>query len=87
MVSGAGVLNLSSQLDGDPVSTFSTGFRSNGIFPVTFSMIMDNGQGDVPANALFAFINALQISNNIPEPASLVLIGLGLMGLAFTRRR
>jgi hypothetical protein len=81
-----GILNLSSQLDNDPVSTFATTFRSNGVAPVSFSMIMDNGQGDVPANALFAFINGVQITN-IPEPASLVLIGVGLIGLAFTRRR
>jgi hypothetical protein len=81
-----GILNLSSQNDADPVATFGTTFLSNGVAPVSFTMTMDNGQGDVPANALFAFINGVQITN-IPEPGTMLLFGLGLAGLAFARRR
>jgi hypothetical protein len=81
-----GILNISSQNDADPVSTFATMFRSNGLAPVSFSMTMDNGQGDVPGNALFALINGLQISV-IPEPATCILGGLGLLGLAVICRR
>jgi hypothetical protein len=81
-----GILNLSSQNDADPVSTFATTFRSNGVAPVSFSMTMDNGQGDVPGNALFAFINGVAITN-IPEPGSIGLLVIGLVSVVFTRRR
>jgi hypothetical protein len=81
-----GILNESSQNDGDPVATFATTFRSNGVAPVSLTMTMDNGQGDVPANALFAFINGVEITN-IPEPTTIALIGIGLVGVALRRRR
>jgi hypothetical protein len=81
----AGILNLSSQNDGDHIATFSRNFTSNGS-AVTFAMTMDNGQGDVPGNALFAFINGVQITN-IPEPNSIAMLGAGLAALAAARRR
>jgi hypothetical protein len=81
-----GTLSLSSQNDASPVATFATTFRSNGTAPVSFTMIMDNGQGPVAANALFAFINGVQITN-IPEPGTLALIVMGLVSVAFARRR
>ena len=82
----SGVLNLSSQNDGDPIATFATNFTSDGSAPVSFSMVMDNGQGDVPGNALFAFLNGVEITN-IPEPASIGLAALAIASLAFMRRR
>jgi len=82
----SGVLNISSQNDADPISTFATTFASDGANPVSFSMIMDQGQGDVPGNALFVLINGVEITV-IPEPATMALVGLGLMSLTFIRRR
>ena len=80
-----GIFDLSSQNDGDPIATFATTFSSDGAAPVSFSMIMDQGQGDVLGNALFAFINGVEITV-IPEPATAALVILGLLGLASIRR-
>jgi hypothetical protein len=82
----SGIINESSQNDADPIATFATTFQSNGVTPVSLTMIMDNGQGDVPANALFAFINSVEITN-IPEPATFVLMAMALAGSALARRR
>jgi len=77
-------ITISEQNAGDPISTFSHSFQSNGS-PVSFSMIMDNGQGGT-GNPLFALINSVEI-NLVPEPTTFALFGLGLVGMATTRRR
>lgn len=74
---------------GGPISTLSETFSSDGVNPVTFTMVMDNGQlGEDPSavNRLFAFAGGVEVSV-IPEPSTLALIGLGLLGLAVRRRR
>lgn len=82
----SGTMNLSSERDLDPIATFARTFRSDGINPISFQMVMDNGQGDVPANALFAYINGVEITS-IPEPTTLFLSGLGIAALLVTRAR
>ena len=84
--SSTGVLSESSQNDGDPIATFLKSFTSDGVAPVSLSMVMDNGQGDTPDTALFVFANGVQISL-VPEPSALTLVALALVGIAVRRRR
>ncbi len=56
-------ITISTQNFGDPVSTFTRGFLSDGS-PVSLTMVMDNGQGG--GNALFALIGSLSIISTTP---------------------
>ena len=82
---------FSAQNDGDPISTFSTNFMSDGTNPVSLSLVMDFGQGidanDIDTgNHLFAFTNSLAISV-VPEPNAFGMIAIAFTGLAIIRRR
>ncbi|MCA9190061.1 MAG: PEP-CTERM sorting domain-containing protein [Pirellulaceae bacterium] len=81
-----GILMESSQNDGDPVATFSKSFTSDGVSPVSLTMVMDNGQGDSPGTALFAFINSVQITQ-VPEPNTAMLTVVAMAMAALSRRR
>ena len=86
-----GLQPFSAQNNGDPISTFSTSFTSDGVNSVSLSLAMDLGQGLDPndidtANHLFAFANSLVITQ-IPEPSTYVLLGAGLAVAALVRRR
>ena len=78
-------IEISSQNDGDPVSTLSFNFTSDGS-PVSFSMIMDENQGGGGNNRLFALAGSIEITQ-IPEPSGVLLALVGLAGLVLRRRR
>lgn len=83
----ASVLNgitISEQDEADPISTLGFNFTSDGS-DVVFSMIMDNAQGGTD-NALFALMNSVEITL-VPEPSTLIMLGLGVVASLSTRRR
>lgn len=95
LAGGSGVLTMFRGDSNPPnIGQFSTTFSSDGINPVTFSMIFDEGQGAseglgtaTASNAIFAYVTGIEISQAIPEPTSFVLLGLACTGLTMTRRR
>ncbi len=80
-------ITFTSQNLGQIPSVFTRQFTSNGVGDVSLSLIMDNGQGGgaTPANALFAFVNSVIITEMVPEPSGALLCLLA--GTALMRRR
>ena len=86
-----GLLPLSAQNNGDPISVLNTNITSDGVNPISLALSMDYGQGldanDIDTNNhLFAFTNSVVIAQ-VPEPASLSMLGMAIVGLATLRRR
>lgn len=70
---------------GGPMKFSAYGLDS-GLHKLTF-IIADRGDGTADSTAYIANLTAGSETQNVPEPASVALVGLGLVGCAATRRR
>jgi hypothetical protein len=86
------VTNWDFSLGFNELSQYALGFAGNNISGGGFAQVADFGDLGVggstsPAPTLRAFLLSDAEPNSVPTPATLPLIGLGLVGLAWTRRR
>ncbi len=62
-------------------------FQTFGISGVMVDRIVFSGSGGTNGNNAFALDNLVTLDNTVPEPGTLAVVGLGLVGLAAVRRR
>lgn len=80
---------LTALLNGTVVETYTFGNTSNAY--VTFSNLLFNEirftEANYTSGGYLTFDNVAYVKSTVPEPASIALLGLGLVGMAFARRR
>lgn len=84
---GTSTLFLNDLAGAAPYTTYSLDFTpsNDGIFSISFANAGGDNIGALLDNLVL--ISGDTPNGTVPEPGTLVLLGLGLAGLAFTRRR
>lgn len=83
-IPGTGLGTMSDAFDDPVVGMLATTFVSDGITPTVFSMQMDENQGGT--SALFAFIGGVEITQAVPEPSTIGLLGIAAFGMLMRRK-